>query len=407
MLKDYIKFAYSNFLHRKKRGILTIIGILIGIAAIVALISLSMGMKAALNEEFKKVGSNRVIIEAGGIAFGPPGAGSSLSASELTKDDLDVVSKVAGVDFATGILSETARIEFHDEIKHTLVFGTSTDAETRKRLEEIGLFEIGEGRQLKQTDKYKAVLGYKVVHDLFDTDIKLGDKIKVEDKEFEVVGIQELIGTGVHDLLVRLPLDTAREIFSEPEKISSIMVTTSIGFEPVKVAEAIKKELRKFRNVKENEEDFTVQTVEQRVATVTVILDVVQAVLIGIAAISLLVGGIGIMNTMYTSVLERTNEIGIMKAIGAKNSDIAKIFLIESGLLSLAGGAIGIVIGISIAKAVEFAVQGYGITLFRADISPLLIISALAFSFLIGSVSGSLPARQAALLSPVDALRKK
>lgn len=407
MLKDYIKFAYSNFLHRKKRGILTIIGILIGIAAIVALISLSMGMKAALNEEFKKVGSNRVIIEAGGVAFGPPGAGSSLSASELTKNDLDVVSKVAGVAFATGILSETARIEFHDEIKHTLVFGISTDAETKKRLEEIGLFEIGEGRQLKQTDKYKAVLGYKVVHDLFDADIKLGDKIKVEDKEFEVVGIQKLIGTGVHDLLVRIPLDTAREIFSEPEKISSIMVTTSAGFEPVKVAEAIKKELRKFRNVEENEEDFTVQTVEQRVATVTVILDVVQAVLIGIAAISLLVGGIGIMNTMYTSVLERTKEIGIMKAIGAKNSDIAKIFLIESGLLSLAGGAIGVVIGISIAKAVELVVQGYGITLFRADISPLLVISALAFSFLIGSVSGSLPARMAASLSPVDALRKK
>ncbi|MBI2129489.1 ABC transporter permease [Candidatus Woesearchaeota archaeon] len=407
MLKDYIKFAYSNFLHRKKRGILTIIGILIGIAAIVALISLSTGMKAALNEEFKKVGSNRVIIEAGGIAFGPPGAGSSLSASELTKKDIDAVSKVAGVDFATGILSETARIEFQDKVKHTLVFGVSTDAETRKRLDEIGLFEIGEGRQLKQTDKYKAVLGYKVVHDLFNVDIRLGDKIKVEGKEFEVVGIQKLIGTGIHDLLVRIPLDTAREIFSEPEKISSIMVTTSAGFEPSKVAEAIKKELRKFRNVKENEEDFTVQTVEQRVATVTVILDVVQAVLIGIAAISLIVGGIGIMNTMYTSVLERTKEIGIMKAIGAKNSDIAKIFLIESGLLSLAGGFIGVVIGISIAKAVEFVVQGYGITLFRANISPLLIISALAFSFLIGSVSGSLPARQAALLSPVDALRKK
>jgi putative ABC transport system permease protein len=129
-------------------------------------------------------------------------------------------------------------------------------------------------------------------------------------------------------------------------------------------------------------------------------------VLVGIAAISLLVGGIGIMNTMYTSVVERTREIGIMKSVGARNSAILIIFLIESGLLGLLGGAIGVLAGLGLSKIAEVVAFQYGVESLQAYMGAPLIIGALAFAFIIGSLSGTLPARQAAMLSPVDALRK-
>ncbi len=136
-----------------------------------------------------------------------------------------------------------------------------------------------------------------------------------------------------------------------------------------------------------------------------VILNIIQIFLIGIAAISLVVGGIGIMNTMYTSVLERTKEIGIMKSIGAKNSDILIIFLIESGILGLIGGLIGIILGMSFSKLIELGAKLAGYGMIQVSFPLLLILGTLLFSFLIGTISGVLPARQASKLKPVDALR--
>jgi len=172
------------------------------------------------------------------------------------------------------------------------------------------------------------------------------------------------------------------------------------------VAERIEKKMRKERDEEEGEESFAVSTSEQILETFGSILDVVSAILIGIAAISLLVGGIGIMNTMYTSVLERTKEIGTMKAIGARNKDILLIFLFESGLIGLIGGIIGLTIGMGISKAVEYAIVNfYSIALLKITFDPLLIIGVLAFSFIVGSFAGVLPAIQASRLKPVDALR--
>ena len=177
-------------------------------------------------------------------------------------------------------------------------------------------------------------------------------------------------------------------------------------FNPDIVAEDIEEALRDERDERIGQETFSVQSFSQLLETFTDIFAVVQAVLIGIAAISLIVGGIGIMNTMYTSVLERTKEIGIMKAVGARNRDIFLIFLIESGLLGLVGGIIGILLGIGIGKGVEYlAASQLGTPFLQAIFGFPLILSALAFSFIIGAASGVLPAMQAARLKPADALR--
>ena len=216
----------------------------------------------------------------------------------------------------------------------------------------------------------------------------------------------EKTGDPNDDNALYIPKDTLREIFEIPEEESMIMVKTAPGFEPTNVAEEIERKLRRFRGEKEGEETFNVQTSEQLLETFSNIFGVVQAVLVGIAGISLLVGGIGIMNTMYTSVLERTKEIGTMKAVGAKNSDILLIFLFESGLLGLVGGMIGIGIGIGLSKSAEYiASVALGTNLLQADTGISLIGGALMFSFLIGAMSGVFPAMQAAKLKPADALR--
>jgi putative ABC transport system permease protein len=398
---DYLKYAISNIRKRRTRSWLTMIGIFIGIAAVVSLISLGQGMQAAINEQFQMMGADKIIISPGSSIFSSFGG----SAKKLTDKDKDVVEKISGVNLAAAMVFKQAQIKFNGKTKYTIVSGLPTD-KTIKIVEDMQSVKIDKGRNLKSSDKYKVVIGYRTGIDLFERDIKLGDKIEMEGKEFEVIGILERIGNKQDDSSVFIPLDTARELFNMGDEISTMIVQAKQGSEPSVVAEEIKKDLRKSRDEKKGDETFSVETSEQLIETFNTILNVIQYVLIGIAGISLFVGGVGIMNTMYTAVLERTREIGVMKAIGARNSDIMLIFLIESGTLGLVGGAIGIVLGIGLSKLVEFiAINVWGTTLLKASFPWYLILGALAFSFLVGSASGLLPARQASKMKPVDSLR--
>ncbi len=405
MILDYLRYAISNLTHRKLRSWLTVIGIFIGIAAVVSLISLGQGLQNAINQQFSTIGADRLIIQAGTSEFfGPPGTAGGTSM--ITEDDLKVIERVRGVDDAAGFLLKPTKVEFNNIIKFTFGFGVSGNP---RDIEIIGSrLDISSGRFFKEGEKFKVVVAHDLTtnSNIFGKVITLGDKIKIEGKTFEVVGVRKKLGDPGSDTAVILPLETMRELFNTENELSLINAKVSEGFTPSLVAEDVKKSLRKSRNLKEGNEDFTVQTSEELISSFNTILVIVQAVLIGIAAISLIVGGIGIMNTMYTSVVERTKEIGIMKAVGAKNSDILLIFLIESGLLGMVGGAIGIAIGIGIGKLVEFiAAQALGTTLIQAFFPWYLILGALLFSFVVGSIAGLLPARQAASMQPVQALR--
>ena len=404
MILDYFKFSWSNIKNRKVRSWLTMLGIFIGIAAVVGLISLSQGMNNAINDQFAKIGSNRITVSPGGSFFGP--GGSSLVVEKLLDDDFEVTSKVRGVKTVLGMYGETVAVKFKDETQYFSIMGVPTDTESLEEMEKIGFFDMDKGRQLKTGERYGVNVGYAIAKDKFDKPLKVGDKLEIESKTFEIVGTQKEAGTGVHDVLARISFDTAMDIFEKDEnEYSMFAVVTKEGFEPGEVADDIKEDLRDSRDVKEDEEDFTVQTIEQTIAGMTTILGVVQAVLIGIAGISLLVGGIGIMNTMYTSVVQRTPEIGVMKAIGARNSSIMTIFLIESGILGLAGGIIGIILGVAMSKVVEIVAAQAGMSMLKAYFPWYLIVGALVFSVLVGMLSGILPARQAAKMHPVDALR--
>ncbi len=402
-MKDHFSLAFNNLRRRKLRSWLTMIGIFIGIAAVVALISLGQGLQGYLTETFEQMGANKLMVMPGsGI-----GIGMMASADKLTNKDLEVIEKTKGVDMAAEIIYGSTLIKFKDEAKANFVIGLPTD-ETADVFKEIGGFETTEGRDLKEEDKYKIVIGYLVAKDngFFDKAVQLRDKLIIKNKEFRVVGVMGQIGNPQDDSQVYIPLETAKEIFDKQDEIDAVYVQIKPGYEPADVAEDIKKQLRKARNEKQGEETFSVQTFEQLLETFQSVFAVVQAVLVGIAAISLLVGGVGIMNTMYTAVIERTKEIGTMKAVGARNSDILFIFLFESGLLGLVGGAIGIGIGIGLGKTAEYiASAALGTDLLKAVFPWYLILGALTFSFLVGCISGVAPAYQASRLKPADALR--
>ncbi|MCK5624598.1 ABC transporter permease [Candidatus Pacearchaeota archaeon] len=401
-MKDYFLLAFNNLKRRKLRSWLTMIGIFIGIAAVVALISLGQGLQNSIEDQFEQLGSDKIIIQSEGMGHpGSAGSGSLI----LTSKDLKIVENVRGVEWVSGYLVKQGQTKFKDEM--SIEFVTGITPEDFERLIELSGLEVSDGRALRDEDKYKIVVGYSHGSgDIWERNIKIGETILIENSEFKVVGILSKVGNPIDDGILYVPKETLKELLNVEDEESQILVKVASGFDPLNVAETIERKLRNYRDEKEDQQTFNVQTSEELLQSFQNIFGVIQAVLVGIAAISLIVGGIGIMNTMYTAVIERTKEIGTMKAVGARNSDVLLVFLFESGLLGFVGGAIGIVIGYGLGKSAEYgATMALGTDLLQASFPLYLILGALAFSFVIGTLSGILPAMQAAKLKPADALR--
>jgi len=402
-MKDHFLLAFSNLKRRGLRSWLTMIGIFIGIAAVVGLISLGQGLQNAITDQFEQLGKNTIIIQSKtSSSYGVSGSSSLV----LTTEDIKTIEQIRGVDKVIGMLLRAAIVTYHDESETAVIIGINP--KDVSIFSELQSYKIEEGRFLKEDDGYKIVVGYSNSIDgkIWKKGLEIGSTISIEGTEFKVIGILQKTGDPDSDAAVYISRDVLREVLNIGDQEDEIIAKSAEGFSPDSIAESITEKLRRARGEKEDQETFTVQTSEQLMDTFNTIFNVVQWVLVGIAAISLLVGGIGIMNTMYTSVLERTKEIGTMKAVGAKNSDILQIFLFESGLLGLVGGTIGVLLGIALGKGVQYiAAAALGTNLLQASITFPLVIGALTFSFLIGSSSGILPALQAAKLKPADALR--
>ena len=402
MIKDYFILAMRNLKKRKLRSLLTMVGIFISIATIFMLVSLSLGLQGAVEEQFRALGTDKIFIQPATGFLGPPG---SVGGVLLTEDDVDVISKIRGVKDFSYFTAGNAKVEFAGETRYMMVWGIPP--EHQDVYIEIGAFEAEEGRLLEENDKNKLVLG--VLHKegkVFKKPTRVGNKLTINGKDLKVRGTLERIGNPDDDRMILMDMDSFRELFDIPERVDIIMVQVDEGEDVNEVADRIEKKLRNTRGVTEKNQDFNILKPEELLESFGNILNIVTTFLAGIAAISLIVGGIGIANTMYTSVLERTNEIGVMKAIGAKNKDIFMIFFIESGLLGLVGGIMGVLLGYGVSKTIEFiAVTQLGTDLLQAAAPPYLILGSLAFGFIIGTVSGTLPAVQASKTNVVDALR--
>ncbi|MDD9952739.1 MAG: ABC transporter permease [Candidatus Woesearchaeota archaeon] len=408
MLRDYARLGIGSLFKRKLRSWLTMIGIFIGIAAVVSLISLGQGMQAAIEEQFFQLGADKVNIAVKGPNTGPPGSNSDV---QLFDSDLAVVQRVKGVDVATGRLVEPIRAEFNDKEIFLFVATLAQDDDERELLVDVANVDEDNmlyGRTLKPSDQWKVIMSENYLEPKFDgKGLKVGDKVRINGQTVDVVGIFKKTGNPFVDISFVMNENAVRDLLDIPEKYGLLLAKISSDANIRNVANAIEKDLRNHRGLDEGDEDFEINTAEDVLDTLSTVLTIVTAVLVGIAAISLIVGGIGIMNTMYTSVLERQGEIGVMKAIGARNSDVLTIFMIESGMLGMVGGAIGILCGVLLSKFVEFAATAaLGTTLIQAQFPWYLILGALLFSFGVGSIAGVFPALQASQLTPVEALKE-
>ena len=377
------------------------IGIFISIATIFILVSLSLGLDASIQEQFQKLGSDKFFIDPRGQLAGP-GTGGAVT---FTEKDIRAIEKVSGVKEVSYWVLGSAKLEVSNEIRFANIAGIPLD---RPNLwEETGFIEAEFGRTLDRGDSGKIDIGSQYYHNnVFDRPIEVGDKIKIQDKDFRVKSTLVTLGNPTDDKIIYMNIGDFREVFPDNDRIDQITVQVNPGADINRVAKAVEKKLDNARDVDEDSRDYRISTPEELLATIGTVLNIITGFLLGVAAISLLVGGIGITNTMYTSVLERRKEIGILKSVGAQNKDVLAIFTIEAGLLGLVGGLIGVVIGIIFSKGLEYiAVNILAASILQVSIPAYLIIGVLAFSFIVGCFSGLWPSWQATKVSPVEALR--
>ena len=416
-LKKSFHLAMNILVHSKLRSWLTIIGIIIGIGSVVAILSISNNAQSSLEDQLGSLGADILTVTPGAsramgsFGFqgggGMPGMGGDLSSSSssddsknLTSKDVIVIKSIDNVETVMGTVSSSGDLTYLSKTASVSVTGVD-----EKVWSEITTEELSSGRFLTSGDTYSIVIGDKIATQSFD-DIPLNSKVTIEGKTFKIVGILEDSNT------VYMPIETARDVFDDVGE--SEFDSISVQIDDVDLAnqtvEDITDALMKSRAIlDENEIDFSVTNPTSMQATVEDTMSTISLFLGAIAAISLLVGAIGIANTMFTSVLEKTREIGIMKAIGAKNKDILAIFLLNSGLIGLVGGLGGIALGVFGSSLISSMASssGEGMTRMFSNtaITGSLLIGALLFSIIIGMIAGLIPAYRASKLKPVDALR--
>jgi putative ABC transport system permease protein len=405
MIKDFSVYAIKNLKRRGIRSWLTLLGIFIGIAAVVSLISLGNTLQLAVNAQFGISSTEVISVQAGGLnSYGPPGTGV---VNSLTKKNVDEIEKLNYVEVAIGRNIENIRAEFNDRATFPYVTNIP-DGKKMDYIYEILDITPHSGRLIQTGDRNKIVLGYDFLDkdkNGFEKAVKTGDKIWINNRSFEVIGMLNKKGSLILDKVVLMDESSLESLMENPEEVDIIAVKVKNKDQMDLAKIEIEKYLRKDRDVKIGEEDFTVSTPQATMSQINQILMGIQIFIVIIAAISIFVGAIGIVNTMTTSVLERKKEIGIMKAIGARNSQIFLQFFIESGMLGLVGGVIGVLIGLGISYGGTAAIGNLLGLNTQQNVDFILIFSALIGSFLIGSVSGIVPAMNAAKQNPVEALK--
>jgi len=391
----YIKMVLNNFKSRRLRSFLTLLGIVIGIISIILLYSFAQSIQDVVSGQFEKLGSDKIWIAAKAVGFGMPGG-----AQGLTEDDVETVENVKGVDFAVYYYSDSVPIEVNDVEILTTVQGINT--KVAERMYETMDRELGDGRGFYNNEKGNIVVIGGKVEESFDTNLYPNNKISINGKKFRIIGILKETGDRGDDYSIQIPIDSMRDITNTNDEISGIMAVVLSGIDVNKVTTNIEKHLERDRG----DDNFIVITPAQVQEQAEKTIGVVKLVILAIAAVSIIVGGLGIMNSMYTSVLERTKEIGIMKAIGARNEDILSMFLLEAGLLGLIGGLISLFISFLIIQLANIIITQMGVLgNLIITIKPEVAIGAILFAMIIGMLSGLFPAYKAMKLKPVDALR--
>lgn len=398
-VREAFSLALEMLAANRVRTALTTLGVVIGVAAIILLVSLGEGATAYITRELTGLGTNLLIITPGKTktsgGFHPPIAST---VRKLTYEDAVALRRRAMLlTDAVPVVLGTGKIRYQGVSRDTSVIGVTPEFQrVRNLFVEIGQFvseEDVEGR------RRVVVLGRTVKRELFGEENPLGQFVTLADSRYRVIGIMEQKGVSLGfdiDDLVFIPVKSAQDLF-DTDRLFEILASVRSPGEIDRAIQQVRDVLIRRHG---NREDFTVTSQGAILSAFTSILKILTAVLGGIAGISLLVGGIGIMNIMLVSVRERTREIGIRKAVGARRRDILGQFLLESVVMSSLGGGLGIAVGVGGAKALSLF-----FAYLPTHVSPWAVLMAFGFSAVVGIFFGVYPARRAALLDPIQALR--
>ena len=372
-----LSLALKNITRQRVRTSLTVLGITIGIAAIVALGSISEGINETINKEMRFLGGTIIVVEkdSSGMITGFQG-------SEITQEQVEEIEELPGVKDVAPIIMRVGRLIPGKGISHLIVGLDPKDIDYFKGK----ATEIESGRSLEEGDTYSAVIGKKIAE---RENLDVGDFIRIKDKDFEVVGILEEI-QGDLDFMIVIPIDTMMELYNLDTYRALYVIPEDVA-EVEDLAEMIESEFY----------DLSAITTKEISKQMSEIVERIRFYTVGVASISALVGGLGVMNTMIMSVMERRREIGILKAIGATNKFVLFQILTESSIMSMIGGILGLFFGYLGIRMLNFYSTGmvYGI------LTPQLVFLGLGFAFCLGIFGGLYPAYSAASISPVEALR--
>jgi ABC-type transport system, involved in lipoprotein release, permease component len=409
--RTYLKLATNILVHSKIRSWLTIIGIVIGVGSVVTIMALSDSMSADMEERFADMDLTLVQVSPGYTRAtsgfgggGPPGMGGSSSSSddaELTDKDIMAIKLVENIDYIYGQISGSdLEVYFMGETADLSVTGVDPQV-----WQYTVTYEVESGRLLEATDNNVVVIGYGIAHDMYDQEIGLNRVLAIEGKSYRVVGI---LADGESDNAIIMPIDSAVGIIDDAEQdvYDRIVVKVDDVDNVETVVDEIEEKLMISRHIaNEDDRDFSVSDSLSQAESASEMMESMTIFLGAIAGVSLVVGSVGIANTMFTSVMEKTKEIGTMKAIGAKNKDILMIFLFNSALVGFVGGVLGIVLSLVLTSLLPYL----GISMMRSSmgstIAPDLMLMGISIAVIIGVLSGVIPAYNASKMKPVDALR--
>lgn len=389
-----IKAAFADFKRNKVRTLLTSLGIMIGVLSVVMLIALGLGLKNYIEQQFESLGANLVMVMPGSGFSPDQGFGAGLVGGGADFDERDVVklSRIDEVDYVVPVFFKTIEVESGGEQEYGYLQGVNEQSFKVMNL------EILEGEAFGKSEVQRrakvVVLGNTLSKELYGkAEDGLGRKVEILGQRLRVIGVLKKKGDREMDSSAIMPYSTTFGSINPDKTFWSIY----LGIKDDEKVEQAKERAEEVLLDRYDEEDFSVTEQAEILSTVSSIFSIINSVLIAIGSISLLVGGIGIMNIMYASVTERTKEIGIRRAIGATKEDIRKQFLIESVILSVMGGFLGLVLAGLIVIGIRF--------FFPAAINLWAVISAFGVSSVIGVFFGVFPAKRAANLSPIEAIR--
>ncbi len=385
MIELTIRYIQNN----KLRTILTSIAIAVAIFSLISLFSLAEGMREEIKNQLERFGPRTLMISptAGTFALFRPTSG------KLFEKDYERVKKHPDIKTISKILTNFASLEF----KERRISGTVFSVEPQAFLDTVSI-TLEKGRFIKDNDKKVAVVGGEV-EELFDEKIELNSKISINGEKFRVVGILKKTGNSFFpiDKMIIINYDEGKDLFKDEltnNEISAIRITLREGANITRSAEEIKETLRNFRGLRKGEEDFRIITPESINKQFLTVLDILSAFLLGTATVSLIIGSLGIANTMVVNVLQRTREIGILKAIGTTEKQIEQMFILESALI----GGVGGIMGVAMSALISLAPIPYKFDIIIATLTIML-------SIIIGAISGWIPSKKAAKVDPIESLR--